>query len=198
MTVNSKMQRKGVCNQEKTGTSRLLNVSGNALPTRLAVTGVSIGNETEILYPSPFTTFNPGLAMPCKHRIPHCYFFFQKTCCSVHSTAQLTYITLLEGYTFFSFFFLRLSSLFFLLPELFLKIKLHNISFDVFPHFLKEKISIKNNQEERDGVALQGYLCQIPYVINLHAWNSQMKRLKFSLEAHAKRKWNHSVSLRKH
>lgn len=65
MTVNSKMQRKGVCKQEKSVTSRLLAVSGNTLPTQLAVTAVSIGNETEILYPSPFTTFNPGLAMPC-------------------------------------------------------------------------------------------------------------------------------------
>lgn len=130
---------------------------------------------------------------------PHIAIFFPKDLlfCPQHSTTDI-YNTSRRIYIFLSFFFLRLSSLFFLLPELFLKIKLHNISFDVFPHFLKEKISIKNNQEERDGVALQGYLCQIPYVINLHAWNSQMKRLKFSLEAHAKRKWNHSVSLRKH
>lgn len=63
--------------------------------------------------------------------------------------------------------------------------------------FSKKK-SIKNNQEERDGLSLQGYLGQISYVINLHEWNSQVKRLKFSVEAHAKRKQNHDDSLRKH
>lgn len=71
---------------------------------------------------------------------------------------------------------------------------LHNISSDLFAHFLKKKIIEINNQEERDDVSLQGYLCKIYYAINLHAWNSQIKRLKFNLKAHATRKWNHSVS----
>lgn len=47
-------------------------------------------------------------------------------------------------------------------------------------------------------VCLYRLTYQISCVINVHEWNSQMKRLKFSLEAHAKRKRNHGDSVRKH
>lgn len=43
-------------------------------------------------------------------------------------------------------------------------------------------------------MSLRSYLCKMYYAINLHAWNNQIKRLKFNLKAHATRKWNHSVS----
>lgn len=43
-------------------------------------------------------------------------------------------------------------------------------------------------------MSLPSYLCNVYYAINLHAWNSQTKRLKFNLKAHGTRKWNHSVS----
>lgn len=119
-------------------------------------------------------------------------FFFPKDLlfCPQHNTTDI-YCTSRRVYIF-SFLFLRLSSVFFFLPELFLKMNQRNISFDLFAISLKKKKL--NNQEERDGVSLQGYLYKIYYAINWHAWNSQIKRLKFNLKAHATRKWNHSVS----
>jgi len=90
MTVNSKMQRKGDCNQEQTVTSRLITAGGSAAPARLAAPAASVGNEPEILSPSPFTPFNPGLAVSSQHRSPHHFFFPKRP--AVLSTAQQTYI----------------------------------------------------------------------------------------------------------